>query len=465
MLRYNLRYQLFLMGSDSVLVVLALALSSALRIHIDLGNAAPVTNFLIPPLLYPISIIIWLFAFGQSHVYLAHSSVSVGRVLRRIFAGHTLACLIFLGALYVTYRDFSRLQAVYFMALLLVFVMLHRLLLSPVRSRLRRYINTQRTVLVVGWSESARRIGALVSQSQDSGLNFAGYVWAYTAPQTADGQVLGSVDDLPGIVRQQQVSEIVIALKWFDQQASELVSRIMRLLEHDPVNIRIAPDYSELAYFHAKPEDFQGMTLVGLRETVLSPAERIFKRLFDIFFSLAALIVTAPIFGIIAVAIRLDSPGPIIFRQLRIGQHGRRFVIYKFRSMHVNADHIITHEEAAKFVKLPDDPRVTRVGAFLRRTSLDELPQIFNVLKGEMSFIGPRPELPQIVAGYEPWQHERHLIRPGLSGWWQVVGRSDLPMHENTELDIYYVRNCSLALDLQIFIRTFSTLLKGRGAF
>lgn len=464
MLRYNLRYQLFLALSDAALVVLALALSSALRINIDLGNEAPITNFLIPPLLYPISIAIWLFAFGQSRVYAAHSAMSLGRVLRHVFAGHTLACLIFLGALYVTYRDFSRLQAIYYMALLLVFIMLHRMILSPVRSRLRQYINSQRTVLVVGVSENAQRIGALIASNHDVGLNFAGYVQAFNETQPQE-QVLGSVDDLPRIVRQRQVTEVVVALKWFDQQASELVSRIMRLLEHYPVNIRIAPDYSELAYFHARPEDFQGVTLVGLRETVLSPAERIFKRLFDIVFSLAALIVTAPLFLIIAIAIRLDSPGPVIFRQLRIGQHGRRFIIYKFRSMHVNADRIIRREEAAKFVKQPDDPRVTRVGAFLRRTSLDELPQFFNVLKGDMSVVGPRPEVTWLAEHYEWWQRKRFEVPQGITGWWQVNGRADKPMRLNIEDDLFYVRNYSIWLDFQIILRTVITWITGRGAY
>jgi exopolysaccharide biosynthesis polyprenyl glycosylphosphotransferase len=464
MLRYNLRYQLFLAVSDAVLVILALALSSVLRINIDIGMEAPLTNFLIPPLLYPITVIIWLFAFGQTHVYAAHSTTSVGRVLRRVFAGHTLACLIFLGALYVTFRDFSRLQAVYFMVLLLVFIMLHRMILNPVRSRLRQYINTQRTVLVVGLSESARRIGSLVAENADAGLNFAGYVRAFDDTES-DERVLGSVDDLPQIVKEHNVSEVVIALKWFDQQASDLVSRIMRLLEHYPVNVRIAPDYSELAYFHAKPEDFQGVTLVGLRETVLSPAERIFKRLFDIVFSLAALVVTAPLFLIIAVAIRLDSPGPVIFRQLRIGQHGRRFVIYKFRSMHVNADRIITREEAAKFVKQPDDPRVTRVGAFLRRTSLDELPQFINVLKGDMSVVGPRPEVTWLAEHYEWWQRKRFEVPQGITGWWQVNGRADKPMRLNIEDDLFYVRNYSIWLDLQIILRTVVTWITGKGAY
>jgi exopolysaccharide biosynthesis polyprenyl glycosylphosphotransferase len=471
MLRYNLRYQLFLATSDVLLVMLALALSSLLRINIDLGAEGIREAFITPPLLYPIAAALWLFTFGQARVYAAHSGLSLGRMLRRVFTGHALACLLFLGALYITYRDFSRLQAIYFMVLVLVGVVLHRLALLPVRKRLQRYLNTQRTVLIVGVSESAHRIGAMIALNHDTGLNLAGYVRASdddadpTGRTHPEEQVLGVVDDLPQIVMRHHVDEVVVALKWFDQQASQLVTRVMHLLERDPVNIRIAPDYSELAYFRATPEDFNGVTLVGLREAVLSPVERIFKRVFDIAFSLVVLLLTWPVFAIIAIAIRLDSPGPIVFRQLRIGQHGRRFIIYKFRSMHLNADRIINREEAARFVKRPDDPRVTRVGAFLRRTSLDELPQFINVLKGDMSVVGPRPEVTWLAEQYEWWQRKRFEVPQGITGWWQVNGRSDKPMRLNIEDDLFYVRNYSIWLDLQIIVRTVISWITGKGAY
>lgn len=192
------------------------------------------------------------------------------------------------------------------------------------------------------------------------------------------------------------------------------------------------------------------------------------KRWLDVAGSLLLLAALSPLLVLIMAAIRLESSGGIIFRQDRVGKNGRLFTVYKFRTMipdRRNRQGPFLGNERRRHHKTPRDPRVTFVGAFLRRTSLDELPQIVNVLKGEMSFIGPRPELPAIVSGYEAWQHERHLVRPGLSGWWQVEGRSDLPMHLNTELDIYYVHNCSFMLDFQIFLRTFGALFNRRGAF
>jgi lipopolysaccharide/colanic/teichoic acid biosynthesis glycosyltransferase len=203
------------------------------------------------------------------------------------------------------------------------------------------------------------------------------------------------------------------------------------------------------------------------------PIERVlysllFKRWFDALAAGILLVALAPLLALVALLIRLESPGQVIFRQTRIGRNGTPFTIYKFRTMIPDRRQRtlpVEGEERRKRHKTESDPRVTTVGRFLRRSSIDELPQFFNILRGDMSFIGPRPELPQIVDNYAEWQHQRHLVTPGLSGWWQVEGRSDLPMHENTELDIYYVMNQSFTLDAKIVVRTFRALLSRGGAF
>lgn len=192
------------------------------------------------------------------------------------------------------------------------------------------------------------------------------------------------------------------------------------------------------------------------------------KRCMDLVLASAALVAFAPVMLLIALVNRLDSPGPVIFKQTRIGRDGHPFVIYKFRTMRpdrrraqlpfVGPDRRIRHKD-------PNDPRITRVGRVLRRTSLDELPQLWNVIRGEMSLVGPRPELPEIVEWYEPWQHQRHVVRPGLTGWWQISGRSNCPMHEHTELDIYYVEHMGFRLDMLILARTVRVALSGFGAF
>jgi len=174
--------------------------------------------------------------------------------------------------------------------------------------------------------------------------------------------------------------------------------------------------------------------------------------------------------GIIALAIKLDSPGPVIFRQERVGENGRLFTMLKFRTMVSNAEALRKQVESKdangnRILKQQNDPRVTRVGNFLRQTSLDELPQIFNVLDNSMSLVGPRPEMPDFVDEYQPWQRKRFAVPQGITGWWQVNGRSDRPMHLNTEDDLYYVQHYSIWLDLQILARTVWAVLRRKGAY
>ena len=181
------------------------------------------------------------------------------------------------------------------------------------------------------------------------------------------------------------------------------------------------------------------------------------KRLLDLTLSTLALVCLAPAIGLIALAVRIGSEGPAFFRQERIGRGGRPFPVYKFRTMTVDSPTF--GPKPASF----EDERVTRIGRFLRRTSLDELPQLINVLKGEMSLVGPRPEQPFLVARYEPWQRERLQVKPGLTGWWQVNGRKQ-PMHDYVAEDLYYIRNRSLMFDLKILVRTVRAVLSGNGA-
>lgn len=194
------------------------------------------------------------------------------------------------------------------------------------------------------------------------------------------------------------------------------------------------------------------------------------KRLMDVVLAGLALVILAPVLVIVAIALKLDSPGPALFRQERIGRSGRPFQMIKFRTMipdrrtRAQGTPPATGERRRTH-KSPHDPRITRVGHFVRRTCLDEVPQLWNVLRGEMSLVGPRPELPEIVARYEPWQHQRHAVTPGLTGWWQVNRDGRRLMHESTELDLYYLEHWSVGLDLVILCRTLLIVIRGVGAF
>jgi exopolysaccharide biosynthesis polyprenyl glycosylphosphotransferase len=232
----------------------------------------------------------------------------------------------------------------------------------------------------------------------------------------------------------------------------------------------MAPDVIDLAFARTPVQVLGGVPVISLRESALTEPQRVLKRVFDILASALLLLLFAPVIGLIALAIKLESPGPVFFTQERIGEHGQRFMMIKFRSMYHDSDQrwneVARRDAEGRLLhKSSDDPRITRVGRKLRRTSLDELPQFLNVLRGEMSLVGPRPEVPYIAAEYEAWQWQRFRVPPGMTGWWQVNGRSDRPMHLHTEDDLYYIQNYSFWLDLRILFKTVGVVVRGHGAY
>jgi len=221
------------------------------------------------------------------------------------------------------------------------------------------------------------------------------------------------------------------------------------------------------------------LVLIGsprpLRSRWVTSEAYLIKRAFDILVSWTLLILGVPLFFIIALLIKLTSRGPVVYKQIRLGKDGKPFYFYKFRSMYMNSnpeihknyviDLIKNNKSYERVYKLKNDPRITPLGRFLRRFSLDELPQLLNVLKGEMSLVGPRPPLPYEVEHYKPWQKKRLTVKPGITGLWQVSGRTLLPFEKMVKLDIEYIENHSFTLDLVIFFRTIPTIISGRGAF
>jgi len=241
-------------------------------------------------------------------------------------------------------------------------------------------------------------------------------------------------------------------------------------LQELPVRIRIVPDFLKLAVLRSSVESLAGIPLIGVREPVIDGLDRLAKRTFDVVVSTVGLLFAWPLMLLIALAIKLDSPGPVIFKQQRVGENGQLFWMYKFRTMICGAEEAqravaVSREDGKTVYKVRHDPRLTWVGRILRRTSLDELPQLFHVLKGKMSLVGPRPEQVFIVEQYEPWQRRRLAVPPGITGWWQVSGRSDLPLHLNTQYDLFYIRNYSLLLDLKILWKTVGAVIRGKGAY
>ncbi len=406
--RFGLGYSLFIRGSDAVLILIALAVATLLRLRASIGTVAPASIIETPLELYVIAAALWPLAFQIFGVYEPINSAWLWREVRQIVTGHALACLLFFGVLYVTpYREYSRLEALFFITLGLAFVLLYRLILRGLNRIIGHSVGRKRLAVVVGCDVNAERVGRTISLYSWTGLHLLGYVKHHpddSVFQDIDKNILGMVDDLPSLVEQYRIDEVLITLNTPDYA---YLGRLIDTLQYQVTNIRLAPDYSDLAYFHVSIENFGGIPLVGLREAVLSPSQRLTKR--------------------------------------------------------TNADKIPVSDSVDH--KKRDDPRITKVGRFIRKTSLDELPQFFNILRGDISLVGPRPEMPWLVDKYEAWQRKRFEVPQGLTGWWQVTGRAEKPMYLNTEDDLFYIRNYSLWLDLQIIVRTVLILFTGWGAF
>jgi exopolysaccharide biosynthesis polyprenyl glycosylphosphotransferase len=278
---------------------------------------------------------------------------------------------------------------------------------------------------------------------------------------------LGALDELPRLLQEHAVDEVIITLPWVSHRR---ILQVMTQCERGNVRARIVPDLFQMTLSRVVVENLDGIPLITAREPALRDWQVLLKRGVDGVLASLGLLVLAPLLGAIALAIRLDSSGPVIFRQERVGRGAKRFVCLKFRTMCVDAEARVAqlqaqNEASGPLFKMRDDPRTTRVGRLLRRTSLDELPQLVNVLRGEMSIVGPRPGLPSEVAQYDTWHLRRLEVSPGLTGLWQVSGRSDVTFDEMVLLDIYYIENWSLALDLRILLKTVPSVVFGSGAY
>ncbi|XIE77592.1 sugar transferase [Streptomyces sp. SBR177] len=283
-------------------------------------------------------------------------------------------------------------------------------------------------------------------------------------------RVLGGVDEVPGVIRAFGDSTAVVVLP-----SAEIDAPLMRRLAWSTAAVGgdflVAPAFGDVAASRLEVRPVGGVPLIHVRAPRMSRLSRFPKELADRLVAAVLLVLLSPLMCAVALAVRLGSKGPALFRQVRVGLHGKQFTMLKFRTMRPDAEarraelaHA-NHNSDGLLFKVRDDPRVTRIGATLRRYSLDELPQLFNVLSGRMSLIGPRPPLPEEVAGYTHEVRRRLLVKPGLTGLWQVSGRSDLPWEEAVRLDLAYVDNWSLGLDAEILLRTGPAVVRGTGAY
>lgn len=467
--RFSVDFAIFSIILDAILITLALFLAVLIRPSLSsLPLVAEIPRpFQIPFVLYPLFSIVWVLTLFYASLYDGHRNIRFWKELASLSIGSVLGITTLAGLMYLSYRDLSRVLFINFAGFAFSFLLVWRILYRIAYKLGLIKGAQQRNVLVIGAGSLGREVEKQIKGYQNLGFNLVGFLDDDQSKREKNPDILGSLDEIRQIFQEKKIDDVVIALP---PRAYSRVFRLISELYTLPVKVWMIPDYFELALYKTSIEEFAGLPLLGLRAPALSEYQRLTKRLFDLIVTLLILPFCLVLMSIISIAIRMEGPGPILFRQKRVGENGKIFEMLKFRTMRVNAEeqrHLVEryNEQGRLIHKVPDDPRVTHIGKILRRTSLDELPQLFNVLRGEMSLVGPRPELPYLVQKYEPWQYKRFAVPQGITGWWQVNGRSDKPMHLNTSDDLYYIENYSILLDIQILLKTLWVILRGEGAF
>jgi exopolysaccharide biosynthesis polyprenyl glycosylphosphotransferase len=364
------------------------------------------------------------------------------------------------------------LRLVFFWGLAIALVTTMRAL---ARAYCRRRITYVQNAVIVGAGDVGQLVAGKLLQHPEYGINLVGFVDVEPKERRADLEqlsLLGSPERLPTIVRMFDIERVVVA---FSNESHEEMLTLIRSLNELNVQVDIVPRFFEVVGPGVDLHTIEGVPLIGLPPVRLSRSSRLLKRTVDLVFSAIGLVALAPLFAFIAVRIKADSAGQVFFRQTRVGIGDKTFEIFKFRTMTADADerksevaHLNIHATNggdARMFKVPDDPRTTNFGRFLRRYSLDELPQLLNVLMGHMSLVGPRPLILAEDKQVAEWARKRLYVKPGMTGLWQVLGRSDIPFEEMTRLDYLYVINWSLGNDLSLMLKTLPALFRAHRAY
>lgn len=368
-------------------------------------------------------------------------------------------------------REIARAWVILSWLLVSVGVMSGRFLLRRIVQNLRANGRFLTAALIIGANEEGLAIAEQLQANPKAGVWLAGFADDELGPGSEllpNVPVLGSVDAIGLLVRQHGIQEIIVASTALPRE--KLLQLFTAFGSEDNITIRMSSGLYELLTTGVEVQEFGNVPLLSVNKVRLTGADVIMKTLLDTFLSLGALLVFLPLMVAMAIAVRLDSPGPIFHLRRVVGVGGKAFNALKFRTMYVDADERLARDPELRREfelnhKLKNDPRVTRIGRFLRRTSLDELPQLINVLFGQMSLVGPRMITAEERARYGKWRMNLSTVKPGITGLWQVSGRSDVSYEERVMLDMNYIRNYSIWFDLQILWQTIPAVLKSRGAY
>lgn len=459
-----------LFAGDLLSTNVAFFLAYHLRYTYELGGEIPGESYVGYSLYIPIQMLfvaLCLFGYQMRGSYRAPRSSLTSEVVGVISTTAITAMVVFAFASMVHYSAFSRLTFIYVWLLAVALGVVVRVLLRIVRAQAYRAGIGAERVIVVGNNRLARMVMQLLAQDPTLGCRVLGFVDDNPERDFGRFRALGTLEHLPALSRQLDADRIIVALPAARYQE---VMRVLDQCQANGLGLSLVPDLFELRLSHVSMDTVGGIPFLDLKDARIGGGNLVLKRVLDVGLSLTLVAGLSPLLFLLALAIRLDSPGPVFFWQMRLGRDAVPFRFVKFRSMHTGAEQALAELEALNEVqgpifKMREDPRLTRVGRLLRRMSLDELPQLWNVLRGEMSLVGPRPPLPSEVERYEDWHCRRLEVVPGITGLWQVSGRSELSFDEMVMLDLYYIENWSLTLDLQILARTIPTVLAGRGAF
>jgi exopolysaccharide biosynthesis polyprenyl glycosylphosphotransferase len=464
---WDRRWRAVLVAADAVGVAAALAVADAVRFGVGPVSA----GVRLPYLAVAGGVAVaWLAVLAAGGCYeVRHLGVGVEEYKRVAEATFRLWAVVGLAS-YATKAELARGFVLVAMPLGLVALLCGRAVARrSLVLRRRRGRMLHRVVVVGGDRASAVELSERLAREPAAGLEVVGLCVAPRGAhraRAAGPPLVGTLDNVPDVVRAYRADMVAVAAP---HVGPDVVRRIAWGLEGSGVDLVVAPAVAAVAGPRVSVRPVAGLPLLHVDEPEFTGCRRLVKDLLDRVVAALGLLLLAPLFCAVAVAVRLSSPGPALFRQRRVGRDGREFQVLKFRTMTRDADRqqpalADRNESDGLLFKLRDDPRVTRLGALLRRTSLDELPQLVNVLRGEMSLVGPRP-LPVRESDFRGDARRRLLVKPGITGLWQVSGRSRLSWEDAVRLDLYYVENWSISLDLAILARTVGAVLRGTGAY
>jgi len=440
-------------------IVISFSWLAAFYIHFK-TSLGPSPRYATPEIeIYLLALIpVWIVFIFSTRIYGLYKPLRGKPISTELFKiiRVTSFSVIVLAALTFFYREesFSRFVAVYFYAIVTTLMFTSHLLVRLMLAKARALGFNIRHVLIVGSEELAQSVAEKISLHSEYGFKIVGFLTDHLEKvnNSINGiQVVGTFNDISGVIQKYSIDQLFIALPLnsYDQ-----MEEVLDLLREEIVNVNVVPDLLKFMDLQAGVEELDGLPIVSLAESPLQGWNILSKRVSDIIFSSLFIIVSSPFLLLIAIIIRLDSTGPVIFRQERVGLDGNVFEMFKFRSMHMNAE-----KETGPVWASKGDSRRTRLGTFLRKTSVDELPQLFNVLMGDMSLVGPRPERKVFVEEFKksiPKYMLRLKMKAGLTGWAQINGwRGNTSLDKRIEFDLYYIKNWSLFLDFKIILLTF----------